>query len=110
MRLETAETEIERLLSLGNYYISYYRLLNTLGVRDLNVKTIKELKAELAQARERAQEELKKAQEEYDAKRVARVSNSPLADEMTAESVSKPLTKFDGVDFVAIYDAAPARK
>ena len=110
MRLETAETEIERLLSLGNYYISYYRLLNTLGVRDLNVKTIKELKADLAQARERAQEELKKAQEEYDAKRVARVSNSPLADEMTAESVSKPLTKFDGVDFVAIYDAAPARK
>ena len=72
--------------------------------------TIKEIKAELAQARERAQEELKRAQEEYDAKRVARVANSPLADEMTAESVSKPLTKFDGVDFVAIYDAAPAKK
>ena len=110
MRLETAETEIERLLSLGNYYISYYRLLNTLGVRDLNVKTLKELKAELAQARERAQEELKKAQAEYDEKRVARVSNSPLAEDMTPETVSKPLTKFDGVDFVAIYDASPAKK
>ena len=105
MRLETAETEIERLLSLGNYYISYYRLLNALGVRDLNAKTQKELKAELAQARERAQEELAKAQAEYDEKRVARVSSSPLADDMTGKTVSKPLTKFDGVDFIAIYDA-----
>lgn len=105
MRLETAETEIERLLSLGNYYISYYRLLNALGVRDLNAKTQKELKAELAQARERAREELAKAQAEYDEKRVARVSSSPLADDMTGKTVSKPLTKFDGVDFIAIYDA-----
>ncbi len=107
MRLETAETEIERLLSLGNYYISYYRLLNALGVRDLNVKTVKELKAELAQARERAREEMAKAQAEYDEKRVARVASSPLADDMTGRTVSKPLTKFDGVDFIAIYDAAP---
>ncbi|MBR2641873.1 MAG: TolC family protein [Lentisphaeria bacterium] len=107
MRLETAETEIERLLSLGNYYISYYRLLNALGVRDLNVKTVKELKAELAQARERAREEMAKAQAEYDEKRVARVASSPLADDMTGKTVSKPLTKFDGVDFIAIYDAAP---
>lgn len=107
MRLETAETEIERLLSLGNYYISYYRLLNALGVRDLNAKTQKELKAELAQARERAREELAKAQAEYDEKRVARVSSSPLADDMTGKAVSKPLTKFDGVDFIAIYDAVP---
>lgn len=107
MRLETAETEIERLLSLGNYYISYYRLLNALGVRDLNVKTVKELKAELAQARERAREEIAKAQAEYDEKRVARVASSPLADDMTGRTVSKPLTKFDGVDFIAIYDAAP---
>ena len=105
MRLETAETEIERLLSLGNYYISYYRLLNALGVRDLNVKTVKELKAELAQARERAREEMAKAQAEYDEKRVARVASSPLADDMTGKTVSKPLTKFDGVDFIAIYDA-----
>ena len=109
MRLETAETEIERLLSLGNYYISYYRLLNALGVRDLNAKTVKELKAELAQARERAREEIAKAQAEYDEKRVARVSSSPLADDMTGKNVSKPLTKFDGVDFIAIYDAAPAK-
>ena len=107
MRLETAETEIERLLSLGNYYISYYRLLNALGVRDLNVKTVKELKSELAQARERAREEMAKAQAEYDEKRVARVASSPLADDMTGKTVSKPLTKFDGVDFIAIYDAVP---
>lgn len=32
IRLATAETEIERLMSLGNYYVSYYRLLNTLGI------------------------------------------------------------------------------
>lgn len=108
MELETVETEIERMQSLGNYYISYYRMLNTLGVRDLNQKTQKELKAELAQARERAQEELKKAQAEFDEKRVARMANSPLADDMAANA-NKPLTKFDGVDFVAIYDAAPAK-
>ena len=32
IRLATAETQIERLMSLGNYYVSYYRLLNTLGI------------------------------------------------------------------------------
>ncbi len=109
MRLETAETEVERLMSLGNYYISYYRLLNTMGVRDLNLRTVKELKAELAQARERAEEQLKKAQAEYDEKRVARLATSPLSDDMTGKLVAKPLTKFDNVDFIAIYDQAPGK-
>ncbi len=31
------------------------------------------------------------------------------AEGATPEAVSKPLTKFDGVDFVEIYDASPAR-
>lgn len=32
LELETAETAIDRANSLGNYYVSYYRLLNMIGI------------------------------------------------------------------------------
>ena len=36
MRLAAAETEIEKYLSLGNYYVAYFRILNTLGIENLH--------------------------------------------------------------------------
>ena len=44
MKLATAETEIEKNLSLGNYYVSYFRILNTLGIEHLHKATVAELK------------------------------------------------------------------
>ncbi len=67
MKLTTAETEIEKYLTLGNYYVAYYRLLNTLGIENLHQNTVDGLKKALEQERVRAAEELKKAKSEYEA-------------------------------------------
>lgn len=67
MRLATAETEIERYLSLGNYYVAYFRILNTLGLENLHTATVEELEKQLAAERERAAEELAQAKAEYEA-------------------------------------------
>lgn len=40
LELETAETYINRLVSMSNYYVAYYRLLNTIGIKDLTPETI----------------------------------------------------------------------
>ncbi len=61
MKLTTAETEIEKYLTLGNYYVSYFRLLNTLGIENLHKRNVDELKKMLDTERVRAAEELKKA-------------------------------------------------
>lgn len=65
MKLATAETQIERYLSLGNYYVSYYRILNTLGVNNLAEKSLQELSEELEKAKGRAAAELEKAKAEF---------------------------------------------
>lgn len=67
MKLTTAETEIEKYIALGNYYVSYYRVLNTLGIENLHKTTVDELKAALDKERTRAAEELKKAKAEFEA-------------------------------------------
>jgi outer membrane protein TolC len=55
LKLETAETQINRTISLGNYYVAYYRLLNTIGINSLNEKTIARVVEEikLSEAREK---------------------------------------------------------
>ena len=71
MKLVTAETEIEKYLALGNYYVSYFRVLNTLGIENLHKTTVEGLKKTLAEERVRAAEELKKAEKEFNAKKSA---------------------------------------
>ena len=112
MRLETAETEIDRLMTLGNYYVAYYRILNSIGVRHIDAKSLGELRNELAQAKVRAAEELEKARRTYDedrAKRVAANTNLQNLTELETTIVNQPLTKFNDVDFIAIYDATPEK-
>ena len=112
MRLETAETEIDRLMTLGNYYVAYYRILNSIGVRHIDAKSLGELRNELAQAKVRAGEELEKARRTYDedrAKRVAANTNLQNLTELETTIVNQPLTKFNDVDFIAIYDATPEK-
>jgi len=66
LRMTVAETEIERLLALGACHISYYRLLNAVGVENLDPSTQSALKAELEAGAKRAEEELARARVEYE--------------------------------------------
>lgn len=54
-------------LSLGNYYVAYFRILNTLGIENLHEATVAELKKHLENERVRAAEELARAKAEYEA-------------------------------------------
>ena len=87
MRLATAETEIEKYLSLGNYYVSYFRVLNTLGIENLHEATVEELKQKLEEERVKAAEELKKAKEEYEAEKAA--AEKAAAEKAAAEKDNK---------------------
>jgi len=68
IRLSTAETEIERLNSLGSFYITYYRLLNSLGIDKRSLGSsdpfVDACQKKLAVARYEAEEEIRKAWEE----------------------------------------------
>ncbi len=54
--LETAETFINRLISMSDCYVAYYRLLNTLGVSSLDPDTIDIVMSEIkrSEAKEKA--------------------------------------------------------
>ncbi len=67
MRLATAETEIAKYTSLANYYVSYFQVLNTLGLENLHEATVEELKKRLEEERVRAAEELAQAKADYEA-------------------------------------------
>ena len=54
IRLETAEKEISRIVSLGNMYVAYFQVLNTLGVSKIDAESFEALKGELDAARVRA--------------------------------------------------------
>ncbi len=109
MRLSTAETQIDRLTSLGNYYIAYYKMLNTLGVRHLDDVTVDSFKAELEAAQVRAAEELDKARAEFDSGRVERLAqNQAELGKIEQNMVKQPFSKFGDVDYISLYDAKPA--
>jgi outer membrane protein TolC len=52
LELETAETYINRLVSMSNYYVAYYRLLNTLGIKDLAPERVNKLANEIKRVEE----------------------------------------------------------
>ncbi len=68
IRLATAETQIERLMSLGNYYVSYYRLLNTLGIDQKSLKKndsfVANCQKALEEAKAEAEDDIRKAWDE----------------------------------------------
>ena len=109
MRLATAETEIERLMSLGNVYVAYYRILNCIGIQKMDAPSLNALRAELVAARERAAEELSKAAAENKAKldKASAQVNAAADDFKVAE---KPVSAFGDIDFISIYDADAKKK
>ena len=111
IRLATAETEIERLMTLGNYYVAYYRMLNAIGINSISAKNIAAIRAELEAAKRRAAKELELARREYNARMAASGAKSQDSDVVAIEKkvVNQPLTNFGSVDFISIYDASPGR-
>ena len=98
-------------MSLGNYYVSYYRILNALGIRSISAKNITQIRGELEAAKRRAAKELELARREYKARMAASGAKSDATDVVAIESkvVNQPLTNFGTVDFLSIYDSTPAR-
>lgn len=97
MQLVTAETDIEKYLSIGNYYVSYYRLLNTLGIENLHNATVDDLKKQLADERIRAAEELAKAKAEFEAaeKAKAEAETEVTGNEKNAADPNAPVIPAD---------------
>jgi hypothetical protein len=86
MKLVTAETEIEKYISLSNYYVSYFRVLNTLGIENLHNATVEEIKQALSAERERAAEELAKAKAEFEAEAAKAAAADAEAEAANADS------------------------
>ena len=63
MRMATAETTIERSISLGNYYIAYFRLLNTLAMDDLEQESVNAVVKDLEAGRTRVEAETESERE-----------------------------------------------
>ena len=109
MRLATAETEIERLMSLGNIYVAYFRILNCIGIQKMDAANLNSLRAELVAARERAAAEMTKAAEENKAKLgKAEAQTKAAADEFKV--AEKQVSAFGDIDFISIYDADTKKK
>ena len=92
LRMTVAETEIERLLALGACHISYYRMLNAIGVENLDPSTQNALKAELEAGAKRAEKELARARAEYEKKQEA-AENARIARILFDEGVKKQSAK-----------------
>ena len=88
LRMAVAETEIERLLALGSCHISYYRLLNAIGVENLDPATQSALKKEIEVGAKRAEKELARARVEYE-KRQADAENARIARILFDEGMKK---------------------
>ena len=75
IKMETAQKDIERTEALGNYYLAYFRLLNSVGLETLDSMTIEKIKKRLNESFNTTKEEeleriseYKNAISEYDAK------------------------------------------
>jgi outer membrane protein len=55
--METAQKDIERTQALGNYYLAYFRLLNSVGLETLDSITIDKIKKRLNENFKNTQEE-----------------------------------------------------
>ena len=98
-------------MTLGNYYVAYYRMLNAIGVNSISAKDITAIRAELETAKRRAAKELELARREYNSRIAASGAKSQESDVVAIEKkvVNQPLTNFGSVDFISIYDSSPAR-
>ena len=65
LELETAETYINRLISISNYYVAYYRLLNTIGIKDLGPETVERVINEMKMVEAKQEIEVSKKRRKF---------------------------------------------
>ena len=65
IRLDTTQAQIDKLASLGEYHVAYFRLLNIMGLRKMDARSVDELKEELQFASVRARAIIERDQKEY---------------------------------------------
>ncbi len=92
MRMATAETSIDRMVTLGNYYVSYFQLLNTLGVESLDDATLADAKAALRDGDARVHADLYKAAAKAKAK-----AEKEAAEKAEAEAEAKAKAEKEAV-------------
>ena len=78
IRLVATQTNIDCLISLGEYYVAYYRLLNVMGLKHLDSRTAEELKEELQLASERAGAQIQAEQKAFN-EQLSRIRESNAA-------------------------------
>ena len=65
IKMETAQKDIERSQALGNYYLAYFRLLNSVGLETLDSKTLEDAKSRIHDNFKSTQEEELESITEY---------------------------------------------
>ena len=85
MQLETVKAEIDAVLSLGNYYVAYYRLLNAMGIDNADFRTIDAYEEELSDARIAAEKVMKEARLKFTEERVLEAHRLEKMNEEQAE-------------------------
>ena len=95
MRLETLKAEIDSVLSLGNCYVAYYRLLNAMGINSADYRTLDSLWEELSDTARKAAASMQQARMEYRAERVEQfrqeMEKQAAAERKQAEEADKAL-------------------
>ena len=86
IRLATTQTSIDSLISLGEYYVAYYRLLNVMGLQKIDARSAEELAEELQDAAVRASASIADAKVEFDEQQ-ARAMTKALAYRQARQNV-----------------------
>ena len=84
LELETAETYINRLISISNYYVAYYRLLNTIGIKDLTPETIARVIDEIKSVEEKQKLKLARKGKKFTPFKVPAEKNKSIAKKQKA--------------------------
>ena len=102
MRLETAEKEIERIVSLGNVYVAYFQMLNSLGVSKIDSDSVDMLKRELDAARLRAESELAKAETDFNTKLAGKTVEKSETESKVFDLINQPLTTLGNQEYITV--------
>lgn len=89
IRLDTTQAQIDKLASLGEYYVAYYRLLNIMGLRKMDARSVEELKEELQLATVRAEKIIRRDSARYTANVAAAKQRQAEQQKADAERKSK---------------------
>ena len=105
-----AGKDAEKFISLGNYYIACYRLINALGLKTVGAKNSAVTVDEVTAAAKRAETEIESAQAQANAAASAKARGvAPAVTAVESKVVNQSLTDFGAVDLFSVYDTTPSK-